>query len=197
MTATPAQGHLADNGSVRVNVELSAAAQALAQGQYEGQIFFKNLANGTTLGRNARLAVAARPAAPVASPPPTAPPPASAADGLQIDGPNRVSFTGLQGGPFNPPQASLALKAKGAGFKWSAEAPEWITVEPRQGELGADSSVDVTATPSSAAERLSGGRHTAQIRFRNLATGDVAVRPVEINVIGSPQIPRVVLPKPN
>src|SRR5262249_2376341 len=40
----PAQGHLNDNGSARVNVGLSASAQELAQGQYEGQIFFKNLA---------------------------------------------------------------------------------------------------------------------------------------------------------
>jgi hypothetical protein len=197
VTVTPAQGRLADNGSVRVNIELTASAQALAQGQYEGQIFFKNLASGATVGRTVRLAVAARSTPPVASPPPSSPPPVSSADGLQVDGPERASFTGLQGGPFNPPQMSFELKAKGAAFKWSAEAPEWITVEPKQGELGPDSSSPVTTSPSAAAARLSGGRHTAQIRFKNLSTGAVAIRSVEINVIGSPQIPRVVLPKPS
>ena len=193
----PAQGHLNDNGSARVNVGPSASAQELAQGQYEGQIFFKNLASGTTVGRTVRLTVAARQAPAVISRPPVASssPSSSSADGLRVDGPDRVSFTGLQGGPFNPPQMVLQLRALGTALKWSVEAPDWITVEPKQGELGADSSADVTTSPSDAAARLSGGRHTAQIRIKNLATGAIAIRPAEITVIGSPQLPRV--PKGN
>src|SRR5262249_35524097 len=104
VAVVPARGHLNDNGSARVNIGLSASAQELAQGQYEGQIFFKNLASGTTVGRTVRLTVAARQAPAVISRPPVASssPSSSSADGLRVDGPDRVSFTGLQGGPFNP-----------------------------------------------------------------------------------------------
>jgi hypothetical protein len=196
VAVVPAQGHLNDNGGARANVGLSASAQELAQGQYEGQIFFKNLASGSTVGRTVRLTVAARQPRAVVSPPvASASPSSSSADGLRVDGPDRVSFTGLQGGPFNPPQMALQLRALGAALKWSVEAPDWITVEPKQGELGADGSADVTTSPSDAAARLSGGRHTAQIRIKNLATGAIAIRPAEINVISSPQLPRV--PKGN
>jgi hypothetical protein len=173
----PNQGHLGDNGSAQVTAELSAEAQTLSPGQYEGQLIFKNLASGVTAARAVRLAVSPR------SQP--------AGGQLSVRGPDKISFTGLKGGPFGPSQIALTLKATGSGFRWSVdEVPAWLSVEPRQGDVGADSSTELTLTPAPAAGQLSGGHHDAQIKFRNLASGAVVTRPAEITVISRPQLPQ-------
>jgi len=179
LALSPSRGHLADNGRMDVVLTLTPAASSLSAGKYEAKLVFKNEASGASVERLVRLIVAARSKLHRIGEDPIVAP-------GQLSVSEFPDFTGSQGGPFSPTEATITLTAKGTGFNWSLDLtdfPPWLQSDQYSGHLGENESKTLTFSLSGDfAVVLPPGQHKVPIHFKNDASGLSIVRVVHLNV---------------
>ncbi len=82
--------------------------------------------------------------------------------------------SGIEGGPFTPPQITYTLSNLGEqSLAWQAQAAsEWITLSKSSGTLVGGGTEMVVVTVGPAAELLEAGLYTDSVSFLNLSNGE-------------------------
>src|SRR5215813_4855936 len=116
--------------------------------------------------------------------PARSPAPERPAGELIVTGPDELTFKGPQGGPFEPSNIALQLKASGSGVRWSRVGanPDWLGVTPDRGELAADQSTEAVVTLTQRARSLSPGGYDGSVAFVDEGSGTSRVRSVNLVV---------------
>jgi hypothetical protein len=93
---------------------------------------------------------------------------------MGVSTPVTVNANGTQGGPFNPATTTFTVinNTGVAGFAWTATPDQpWISVVPASGVLGAYGQAVVTVSFTAAVDLFPEGDYSANIAFRNVASG--------------------------
>jgi hypothetical protein len=170
VNVAPSQGEISDYGQVPVTVSLTPAAVAKPPGIYDADIKFRS--RGYVIERKLRLVV-------------NPPQPGE----FRVDSPDLITFAGSPGGTFGPTEARIALSSHGRGFRWSIQdnAPDWLNISPKHGELKEDDKAEVTLSLLPAATIKAVGSYDATLIFGG--SGKLLLRTARLVVTGPPQPP--------
>lgn len=147
-------------------VSLSAGANALAPGAYEGSVTFHNLTTGLIEVRNVVLTVR---------------------DHLAVSPEDGFSSSGLLSGPFMPTSKVYVVTNKSAvarAFTVIAST-NWLTASPATGSIPARQSVSIAVSINANANSLPAATHSASVVISNQASGLVHGRPVTLAISGA------------
>jgi pectate lyase len=109
---------------------------------------------------------------------------ANCPDSLEVTPADGLSSSGYEGGPFTPAGKNYTLTNTGPNsLDWTVEANvPWLNVAPGSGTLEPNQSVVVTVSINADANSLAIGNYYIGIRFTNLTSGVIRVRPVTLSV---------------
>jgi tetratricopeptide (TPR) repeat protein len=109
------------------------------------------------------------------------------------------SASGIQGGPFSPPNKTYILENRGTGaIQWSAsQLNNWVTLSGLEGKLNPATSTSLTVSINSNANALPVGTYSDTITFLNTTNGGGSTtRTVTLQIISSDNPPTVTITSP-
>ncbi|MHC4362930.1 MAG: S8 family serine peptidase, partial [Planctomycetota bacterium] len=159
----PEEGTIGSGDSNDVNVTFDAVE--LAPGTYEAEI----------------VIISNDPCNPIKTVPVTM---TVSPDDLQVAPPEGFESSGTKGGPFEPQRTTYTLTNNGSGpVNWTTfEVEDWLEVDPNQGVLDPNESVDVNICISVYANLLEPNLYNHTLTFQNADSNSIKPRLITLTV---------------
>ncbi|MCX7046542.1 MAG: hypothetical protein NTX50_13785 [Candidatus Sumerlaeota bacterium] len=156
-------GSLSAGTSTALTVQITASANTLTSGVYNGMVAFTNTSSGNAQSCALKLTVS---------------------DGMAVTPSSGFVSRGIPGGPFSPSSLDYTIRnIGGSSINWTAAGNQaWFTVTPSSGTLASSGSAAITVALTAQAASLPVGTYPGFATFTNASSGLSTTRSVTLTV---------------